>query len=58
MGSFCTAVAPPIPAAPPPLPPVFSLCPVVIAANQFNLGSEADVLMRMERCWMIPPGYY
>lgn len=38
--------------------PVFSLCPVIIAANQFNLGSEADVLMRMERCWMIPPGHY
>lgn len=30
--------------------PMFSLCPVIIAANQFNLGSEADVLMRMERC--------
>lgn len=49
------------PAAPPPFPlflPAFSLCPVIIAANQFNLGSEADVLMRMERCWMIPPGHY
>lgn len=41
-----------------PLNPVFILCPVIIAANQFNLGSEADVLMRMERCWMIPPGHY
>lgn len=32
------------------LPPAFGVCPVIIAANQFNLGNEADVLMRMERC--------
>lgn len=38
--------------------PVFGLCTVIVAANQFNLGSEAYVLMRMERCEMIPPGPY
>lgn len=38
--------------------PLFSLCSVFTAANLFNLGSEADEFMRMERCWMKPPGHY
>lgn len=38
--------------------PAFALCSVFTAANLFNLDAEADEFMRMERCWMMPPGHY
>lgn len=38
--------------------PAFPLCSVFTAANLFNLDGEADEFMRMERCWMMPPGHY
>lgn len=38
--------------------PAFTLCSVCTAANLFNLNGEADEFMRMERCWMMPPGHY
>lgn len=38
--------------------PVFIWCSVFTAANLFNLGDEADEVMRIERCWMKPPGHY
>lgn len=33
-----------------------TLCTIIFAVNPFNLGDEAYMLMRMERCWIIPPG--